>query len=152
MPSKKLKLLPVVLPVFLAGLTACGGSGGGSGPNGLVVRGTLIQGEGSSHARISPKHSASQPIEEVEICGLGSCSRTDALGGWGFLVEGGFVGGEADFTIVGHGIDAHSLVNLPAGAEDLVLALEHHGGTVSAKLVSVDGVELSHDDEHEHGE
>jgi len=122
------------------GFLACGGSGGSSS-EGLVLEGTLIQGEDASHARLSPKHSGGQPIATVVVCALGACSETDELGHWGFLIEDGFSGTEIEFTFAGHGIDTQTIVPLVGNARDVFLEFSNIAGPDHLDAATDDGVE-----------
>ncbi len=130
-----------------ATLTACGGSGG-SDDSGTVLSGTLTQGSAVAHALIVAKHSAGAKIENVQICALGECSTTDGEGQWGFLIEENFAGGAIAFSIVGHGIDTTTTINIPAAAEDVVLDLVHANGVVNADHITIDGETSHHESEH----
>ena len=136
----------------LSFVIGCGGGGGGDdSTSGIVLEGTLIQGAGGSHARIATKHSEGEPLEEVEICALGSCSTTDATGHWGFLAEGNFAGGDVLFTVNGHEISSSPVVSIPAGTQVANVEFIHTDGVVSAHTLVFDGVEQvhSHDTEEE---
>ena len=146
----------LTLFLTLTALSAC--SGGGSSDSGMLIEGSLTEAGGASHSRIvQPKHSAGQRIENVEICALGECSVTDGEGQWGFVAGEGFAGGAVLFTIEGHGIDTSTVVNIPAGANDIFLDLAHlPGGVVHAQHITVDGVtqhnEVEGHDDHAEGE
>ena len=149
----KLTVLFTLSLIFLT--VGCGGGGGGDDSDGMVLEGTLIQGSGSGHALISPKHSEGEPIGEVEICALGGCSTIDATGHWGFLVEGEFGGGDVAFTVQGHGIDTTAVVDIPAGTRSAAFDFINNGGAVSAHTIVFDGVEHEHshdESESEHAE
>jgi len=135
-------------------LSACSG---GSSDSGMVLEGTLVQGESPSHARVAdPRllHGAGQTIGNVEICALGDCSITDDAGQWGFAVDESFNGGRVSFSIVGHGINSEASVDVPEGASNVVITFQNEAGAVAATSVVADGEEvLNHDhSEHDHSE
>lgn len=157
------------------------GSGGGDG---LVIQGVLTQGDEGAHGgsgggtpptqgsgSVTGRdvaqaviHGAGQPIENVEVCTLGQCSMTDGLGQWGMPAPESFSGGEALFTVSGHGIDSRLVVHIPAGARDVALTFVNRGTHgVAATRMNADGVETAlggvtavdddahvHDDSHSH--
>lgn len=143
MLAKYIKLSLTAL--VLSSLFACGGS---SGSSGKLIEGTLMQGSGTTHRSAldsvkhdSVKHSADTPIEEVEICALGKCSRTDGKGQWGFFVENENFQNDILFTINGHGINtstALSLTNIE-NINDLFIHFEHNHGTVIIHHLEING-------------
>ena len=125
---------------------SCGGSGGGDSDSGTVFEGVLAQGDGVVHSErdllSQVAHGAGEFIENVEVCALGECSKTDATGRWGFATASRFAGGEVLFSIVGHGIDAAVVLDVPSGADNVVVEFENHGAEgVHAHSVLVDGTE-----------
>lgn len=144
MGKYSIKVLFVALSCLV--LASCGGSGGGDSESGTVFEGVLIQGEGVVHAErdvvAQVSHGAGEFLENIEVCALGECSKTDANGRWGFATASRFAGGEVLFSIVGHGIDTTVVLDVPSGAENVVVELENHGAEgVHAHSVLVDGVE-----------
>ncbi len=137
--------------LFFLTLVACGGSSG-SDSEGMVIEGTLTQGDHEGAERASdPRvaHSAGEVIENVEICALGQCSITDATGQWGFQLPETFLGGEALFTVVGHGINSETVVTIPVGHSNVIVELVNGENGVEVHHVGVDGEETA---EHEHVE
>lgn len=112
--------------VTLLFLSACGG---GSSGNGILIEGQLLQGAETHHTSALFRHGANEPIGEVTICALGECSITDDAGNWGFAAPGDFQGGDVEFTIVGHGINARTNVALP-GSSDAFIVFEHGEGDI----------------------
>ena len=140
----------LALVALCALLPACGGGGGGSSGSGLTIEGTLTQGGAAEHSA-NLKHESGEHIESVQICALGACSVTDSAGQFGFEAGAGFAGGEVLFTVNGHGIDTTSVVEIPAGAKEVIIDFQHAAGVVTATHVTVDGETSHHEDEgHEH--
>ena len=118
-----------------------------------MFEGSLIQGEDAAahsekqlYAQVA--HGAGESLENIQICALGECSKTDAKGIWGFATEEAFAGGDVLFTVNGHGIDSAVVVNVPAGAKNVVIELENHGDEgVHAHSVVADGAEVT---QHHH--
>ena len=140
--------------VIQGSLTEGGGTNNGSGSGGGVV----TAGSGVITGRNvvpSVMHSAGEPLEKVQVCVLGQCSTTDGLGQWGMAAPDSFAGGDALFTVNGHGIDSSLVVTLPIGASDIVVTLVHQPGAgVSASRVTADGEDTAtgaDDAEHDHG-
>ena len=146
-----MKFQALSLSLIFFTLTACGGGGGSSDSDGLVLEGTLIQGEAITHGRFLPKHSSGEPIDEVEVCALGACSVTDATGHWGFFVPGESGGEEIEITVRGHEIDSSVIVAIPADTEVAILDLMHEAGVIVASHLEFDGVhsESTSADHHE---
>ena len=144
------KLIAIaILSVGCLMMTGCGGS---SSDNGVVFEGFLDQGSDSGHsAKVNPRHSAGERIEEVDICAFGECSKTDAQGQWGFLVNS-FKGGEVLFSAVGHGIDDTFVVEIPESAKDVMLHLQNNGGQVGVHHMTVNGQPFSSESAHTHSE
>ncbi len=89
-------------------------------------------------------HGAGEFLENIEICAVGECSKTDANGRWGFASEATFAGGDIAFTIKGHGIDTTTIITVPSGADNVEIEFENHGTEgVHAHSVVVDGVETA---------
>lgn len=139
---------------MLAGcLWGCGGGGGEE--SGILIEGTLQQGDVEMHAAgLSLIHSAGERIDGVQICTLGECAQTDADGQWGLIAPEAFESGSIDISVLGHGIDAHLVVHVPEGALNVNLTLEHLGdGSVVATAMQVDGADHDpnmHDDGEDH--
>ena len=142
----------MILPLLFVPLCISCGGGGSSSSDGMVIQGTLIQGAEVAHAeRLEAQvlHSASEPIENVEICALGECSRTDASGQWGFALSDAFTGGDVLFSIDGHGIADELSISIPQGAREVMVELENgEGAQVHVHEMIVDGVSVP----QEHGE
>jgi len=146
------KHLKKIIIFILLGIAGCGG-GSNSSNESLLIRGNLIQGESVTHSRTSVlKHSASQPIEEVEICALGKCATTDNDGNWGFLVDYTSVPDHVTFTVNGHGISTSSVVHLPDGSAkdggDIAIEFVHSNNVVSVHEIEVDGESIEQDHHH----
>lgn len=108
--------------------TACGGGGGSDG--GRLVEGTLTEAGQHAAQKIVPKHSAGEPLEQVQVCALSECSVTDAKGQWGLLLPEN-TAGDVVFRIEGHGINTTTTLTLPPGNSDLTFELLHvEGGAV----------------------
>ena len=130
-------------------LTGCGG--GGSSDSGMLIAGTLTEAGGVTHSKAA-RHGAGERIEEVEICALGECSTTDSEGQWGIVAPEEFDGGNVLFSVVGHGIDTTLVVDIPEGASEVSLDLQHlEDGTIEAEHITADGETSHHEAEsHEH--
>ena len=140
-----LRIIFVSIGFFCA---SCGGSGGSS-DSGNLIEGTLTEAGGAGHTSVLLKHSSGQYIENVKICALNQCSTTDKDGQWGFILGENFPGGNTTFTVSGHGIETSSVIEIPAGANEVFLDLQHvEGGLVKAEHITVDGVESHHETEH----
>lgn len=140
------------LAVAVLCLSACGG--GGSSDDGMLIEGTLTEAGGADHSlSLVLRHDEGARIEEVEICALGQCSTTDGAGQWGFVAPESFSGGAVSFTVVGHGIDTTTVVEIPADAGEVFLDLQHvEGGLVEAAHITVDGETTHNEEHHEHDE
>lgn len=140
----------------------CYGCGGSSSDSGMLIQGTLVQGSKAvihslQNILVNNRHEAGEAIENVQVCALGECSTTDLDGGWGFVANEQFKGGELLLSINGHGISSSLVVDIPAGAENVEISLEHHeDGSVHAHSVIADGVEHQEEEhssnEHPHEE
>lgn len=144
MVKYSMRALSVALSCLV--FASCGGSGGGSDESGTVFEGVLIQGDAVVHAErdllAQVAHGAGEFLENIEVCALGECSKTDANGRWGFATASRFAGGEVLFSIVGHGIDTSVVIDVPSGADNVVVEFENHGEEgVHAHSVLVDGAE-----------
>lgn len=129
------------------------GCGGSSSDSGLVLTGTLTEGDGQVHELSFTKHAPGENIAGVEVCALGNCSVTDSAGQWGFYVGEAFTGGAVLMTVHGHGIDTDLVVDIGAQAEDVFLHLERQGdGSVIVHHMTVDGVEIEDHENSEHEE
>ncbi len=125
-------------------------NGGGGGPDGTIIQGTLTQsgyGHTDNGATMSAKHAPGERIEDVKICILDQCSITDGAGQWGLNLEN-FVGGEVAITIDGHGIDSQATVSLPASALDVYIDLGRDGNVITIDKLLIDGEDHSG---HDHG-
>lgn len=141
------KIITIILLTLSLTLTACGGDSDVTFTSGMLVEGTLIQGEGTTHdAALGFKHSSGTAIENVQICGLERCSTTDGQGQWGFVANEDFKGGSATFTVKGHGIDTTTAVQIPLNAKEVFLDLKNIAGKVSAEHITADG-ETSHQED-----
>lgn len=131
---------------FSTSFIACGG---GSSDSGMLIEGTLTEAGGAHHVQASIlRHSVGQKIENVEICALGECSTTDGEGQWGFVAGNQFSGGDVLFSVNGHGIETTTVVNIPSGANEVFLDLQHvEGGHIEAHHITVDGETSHHEDE-----
>ncbi|MCO6432520.1 MAG: hypothetical protein J5J00_16825 [Deltaproteobacteria bacterium] len=139
-----------VLKTFLAALlllqTACGG---GSSGNGTLIEGTLTEAGGAAHRVF--RHSEGERIDGVRVCAIDQCSTTDDQGQWGFVLDG-ILPQEILLTIEGHGIDASAVIEIPNGASDVFLDLQHvEGGAVEVGHMTVDGAEVGDHSGHHHG-
>ena len=128
----------------LCGLSACGG---GSSGNGTLIEGILTEAAGVlDHAAANLRHEAGEKIEGVEVCALGACSTTDAIGQWGFVLDSTFPGGDVLFSIVGHEIASSVSVHIPENPSDVFIEFEHAAdGSVEVATLSADGISQSHD-------
>lgn len=128
-------------------ISACGG---GSSDNGVAFFGALIQGDTAGHRQATAlRHGANEPIEQVEICAFGECSITDGAGTWGIVSGEEFNGGNALFTIKGHGIDGTAIVSVPEGSRSVELEFIHGtGNEISVHLHTVDGKDVSAEGHH----
>lgn len=148
-----MKLISAIVSTILlsAALTACGG---GSSDSGMLIEGTLTEAGGAGHDRVlTHAHSAGQRIENVQVCALGECSVSDAQGQWGFVAGSNFAGGEVAFSIEGHGISTTSVVDIPAGANEVFIDFQHvEGGAVEAHHVTADGVTSHNEESTGHGD
>ena len=144
--------------VVLAGsavlVAGCGGGSSSDSDSGTLISGSLNQGAEAAGHGLALKHGAGEHIESVQICALGGCSTTDVEGQWGFVTAETFEGGDVEFTVRGHGIDTRSMVTLPGGAGEIVIAFEHLDGVVTAETITADGaaVEVHDHSTHEHEE
>lgn len=140
--------VPLALGLLSCGMVSCGG---GSGDSGTVLQGSLIEAGGAEHRSVpSLRHGENQPIENVEICALGSCSITDDSGQWGFSAGELPANGTFLITVNGHGIATSTILELPADAHDVSMQLRHvAGGTIEAHDIVVDGTAVGADDTHE---
>lgn len=143
----KINLFLTFLP--LAFLISCGSSGGDGGSK--VIEGQLTEGVGDAHTESRIKHGVDEPIEEVEVCSLGRCSKTDSQGMFGFSVSDDFKGGDILLTVAGHETNSEIVINFPENVSTLFVHLERHSSTeVEIHHLIHDGVtvDLSHADEH----
>jgi hypothetical protein len=140
----------LVTLLFPLTLSACGG--GGSGSDGSIVHGSLIQLSDGAHSTdsLELRHSAGQKIDGVTICLLGECSVTDASGEWGVNVPE-IPAGDILLTLKGHGIDSSKVINVPGGATDVTVELGNSSEGISLMALVVDGVDHTEHD-HNHGE
>lgn len=140
----------LIQSISMLALTACGGGGGSD--SGTVIEGTLTENGGAGHKLSALKHGVGQKIENVMVCALGECSTTDSAGQWGFLAPSDFNGGAVLFTLNGHGISTTATFNVPAGAQNVVLDLQHlEGGVIQVYHITIDGEETHlepEDDDH----
>lgn len=134
------QILMLLCFVVIAG---CGGGGGSGSDSGVVLEGTLIQGETDEpvereSSAFRAKHSVGEFIEGVNVCALGACSITDTSGRWGFAVDA--LTEEVTFTMQGHGIDDSLTLRLPENASSVFMEFESHGSDgVHAHEIIVDG-------------
>jgi hypothetical protein len=143
-------LLLIFSVVLFTGGAACGGSSSGS--SGKLIEGILTEGAGTDHSsRI--KHAAGEFIEEVTICALGRCSRTDGRGQWGFFIDEDEFSNEVLFSIDGHGIHTNVLVNFPYDTNEAFIHFEHNHGVVIVHHMDINGVRVNghHSHGHDHG-
>ncbi len=145
-----------LIVVASALLVGCGGGGGDeTTADAVVLQGSLIQGSEASSQKLSqPRvaHSAGELIPDVEVCALGACSKTDAMGRWGFAVDN--VPAEIQFTLTGHGISDMVSVSVPELAKDITIEFENLGDTdIVVHSVVADGAEVEQgEDGHDHGD
>jgi hypothetical protein len=132
-----------ILSVCVLTCMACGG--GSSGSSGMLIEGTLTEGAGTAHTR-SIKHGAGEFLEEVNVCAVGQCSRTDGRGQWGFMVPEETKGSEVQFSFQGHGINTTTLVAIPLEANELFIHFEHNNSHVIAHHMEVNGVRVHNGD------
>lgn len=154
MNIKNYKIVSVSILLFLVVflMQACGGSS--SNNKGVFIEGILTEGGGTDHqARLNSgiKHGAGEFIEEVMICGLGKCSRTDGRGQWGFFVEEENFEHNVMFTVDGHGINTSTIVTFPNETKDAFVHFEHNNGKVIVHHMDINGERVhSHGDMHSH--
>jgi hypothetical protein len=137
------------ISILMLCLVSCGG--GGSSSQGMLIEGTLIQGEQSSH-KVLYKHASNEPLENVTICALGECSTTDSKGQWGFVAPETFNGGDILLSVNGHNIAASTIVSLPPNANEVVMELIHSAGAIKLEHLTIDGVTEHHEDDDSHHE
>ncbi|MCB0322372.1 MAG: hypothetical protein KDD69_02330 [Bdellovibrionales bacterium] len=135
--------------VFVGLVSGCGGGGGGDG-SGILFEGTLTQGSEETHQRLA--HGANEPLEEVDVCALGECSRTDIEGRWGFVADDTFTGGPVEFHVVGHGIDSTWVLEVPHGSSSIMLELVNRTDGVHPESLMADGVAVEVEHTHVHDE
>lgn len=119
-------------------LNACGG-GSSSNNEDILIEGKITEGLGTEYSSRT-KHGPGEGIEDVMICALGTCSRTDQLGQWGFLVSKKSFDSEILFDIDGHGIKTNTLVKLTHAAKEAYIHFENNAGKVIVHHMEINGV------------
>ena len=128
-------------------LNACGGGSDGDTKSLVVFEGELTQGMGETHADRQDlnfvKHAPGEGIEDVQICALGKCSKTDANGSFGFGAPESYDGGEVEFSVSGHFTEAKQVINVPVGAKNVFIHFEKHSSSeVHIHHLMIDGKEV----------
>ncbi len=137
----------LILFFLICSIQACGGSSSGSG--GVLIEGILTEGSGTDHnSRI--KHGANESIEEVMVCALGKCSRTDGKGQWGFYIEEENFEHTVLFSVDGHGINTTVTLSFPHDTNEAFIHFEHNHGKVIIHHMNINGTQ-AHSHEADHG-
>jgi len=138
------RVLPVVfLGVVVSALWACGGGGSdnGNAADSAANEGRLVL-EGEVLTEVGAAAGASLRFPGVQVCALGMCGLTDAMGEYKFTANDIFSGGNIQFTFNGPDTTAMVFVNAPESAKEVDSDfLRKDTDTVEAVLVKIDGVD-----------
>jgi hypothetical protein len=115
--------------------TGCGGS---SSNDGVLLRGTIVQGEEKKSAILA--HELGEGLTEIEVCALGRCDKTNRSGTWS-IPSNVARDSEILFTVKGHGADTSFVLNIPQKAKRVDIE----------KLLHTEFGDHDEDDHDDHG-
>jgi hypothetical protein len=128
-----------------AGILACAllciqnsGCSSSSSNDGVLFRGTIVQGEEKKSAMLA--HELGEGLSDIEVCVLGGCQKTNRSGMWSVPFNAAR-DNEVLFTVKGHGADTSFVLNIPQQAKRVDIE----------KLLHTEFGDHDDDDDHGHG-